>query len=129
MRAGAAGAARGIFEGSAGLLPAGQYQAWLALPAVEGNIPSHEFSVVAATDELSRTQMDAAAMREAAQIARGKFYTFDTADRLASDLPPGRKIRVESLPPVPIWNTPAVAGLFVLLIGLEWLLRRRVGML
>jgi hypothetical protein len=129
MRAGAAGAARGIFEGSAGLLPAGQYEVWLASPAVEGNIPSHEFSVVAATDELSRTQMDAAAMREAARIAGGKFYTFASVDQLKSDLPPGRQVRVESLPPVPIWNTPAVAGLFVLLIALEWLLRRRVGML
>ncbi len=120
---------RGIFEGTAGPLPDGQYRAWLAAPTLEGQPPAREFAVVAPPGELARTQMDAAEMREAAKISVGKFYTFHTAGGLLSDLPRGRQVRIESLPPKPIWNAPLLAGLFVALIAVEWLLRKRVGML
>lgn len=120
---------RGIFEGTAGPLPDGQYRAWLAAPTLEGQPPAREFTVVAPPGELARTQMDAAEMREAAKISVGKFYTFSTAGSLLADLPRGRQVRIESLPPKPIWNAPLLAGLFVLLIATEWLLRKRVGML
>jgi hypothetical protein len=38
-------------------------------------------------------------------------------------------VRIESLPPVPIWNWWPFAALFVVLIVTEWLLRKSVGML
>jgi hypothetical protein len=120
---------RGIFEGTAGPLPDGQYRAWLAAPTLEVQPPSREFTVIAPLGELARTRMDAAEMREAAKISVGKFYTFNTAGSLLSDLPRGRQVRIESLPPKPIWNAPLLAGLFVALIAAEWLLRKRVGML
>ena len=120
---------RGIFEGTAGPLPDGQYRAWLAAPTLEGQPPARAFTVVAPPGELARTQMDAAEMREAAKISVGKYYTFSTAGGLLADLPRGRQVRIESLPPKPIWNAPLLAALFVALIAAEWLLRKRVGML
>jgi hypothetical protein len=73
--------------------------------------------------------MDAAELREAAKISVGKFYRFQEAGRLLKDVPRGRQVRIESLPPRPIWNAPLLAGLFIGLIGTEWLLRKRLGLL
>ena len=72
--------------------------------------------------------MDAAEMRRAARQTGGQFYTFETAGRLADDLPPGQQVPVETLPPRPLWNRWPVLAVFLgLLIG-EWILRKRRGM-
>jgi hypothetical protein len=120
---------RGVFEGSAAQLPDGQYRVWVAAPTLEGQPPSQQFSIVAPPGELARTQMDAGELREAAKISVGKFYRFQDASKLLDDLPRGRQVRIESLPPRPIWNAPLLAGLFIALIAAEWLLRKRVGLL
>jgi hypothetical protein len=73
--------------------------------------------------------MDVVELREAAKISVGKFYRFHDAGKLLADLPRGRQVRIESLPPKPIWNAPLLAGLFVALIAAEWMLRKRVGLL
>jgi hypothetical protein len=73
--------------------------------------------------------MDAAELTQAATTSLGKFYRWHQARGLADDLPRGRQVRIESLPPRPIWNAPLLAGLFVVLIAAEWLLRKRVGLL
>ena len=120
---------RGVFEGTAGQLPDGEYRAWIAAPTLTGQPPSKEFKVLAPPGELARTRMDTAELTQAAKVSLGKFYRFPEADKLLDDLPRGRQVRIESLPPRPIWNAPLLAGLFVLLIGAEWLLRKRVGLL
>jgi hypothetical protein len=120
---------RGIFEGTAGGLADGKYRAWIAAPTLEGQPPAKEFSITAPPGELARTRMDAADLAQAAKVSGGKFYRFHQADRLLGDLPRGRQVRIESLPPRPIWNTPLLAGLFIALIAAEWLLRKRVGLL
>jgi hypothetical protein len=120
---------RGIFEGSAGPLADGSYRVWLVAPLVGSEPPSRQFTILAPPGELARTQMDSAELREAAKISAGKFYTLETTGRLLADLPRGRQVRIESLPPKPIWNAPLLAGLFVALIAAEWLLRKRAGLL
>jgi hypothetical protein len=120
---------RGVFEGSAGPLPDGKYRAWLTTPAIAGQPPAREFTIVAPPGELAHITMDAAELREAAKISGGRFYTFNDAGKLLSDLPRGRQVRIESLPPRPLWNAPLLAGLFVALIAAEWLIRKRVGLL
>ncbi len=122
-------AERGVFEGTAGQLADGKYRSWIASPTLEGQPPAKEFAISAPPGELARTRMDAAELTKAAKVSQGKFYRFPAADNLLSDLPRGRQVRIESLPPRPIWNAPLLAGLFVLLIGCEWLLRKRVGLL
>jgi len=122
-------AIRGVFEGTASNLADGNYRAWVATPTLDGRPPSQRFTIVAPPGEQARLEMDAADLRLAAKTSQGKFYTIATARRLLKDLPRGRQVRIESLPPTPIWNLPIWAALFVGLIVTEWLLRKRVGLL
>jgi hypothetical protein len=48
---------------------------------------------------------------------------------LLDDLPPGRQVPVESLPPLPLWNQWPLLLLFLVLLVTEWVLRKRKGML
>jgi hypothetical protein len=73
--------------------------------------------------------MDDDDLRLAAETSEGRFYSLALADRLVRDLPRGRQVRIESLPPDPIWNSPWVALLFVAILMAEWLWRKRVGWL
>jgi len=87
-----------------------------------------EFAAASPSDELAQTRMDSAELRRAAERTGGRFYTFETADRLLSDLPTGRRSVVETLPPRPLWNAwPVLATFFALLVA-EWVLRKRGGM-
>jgi hypothetical protein len=122
-------ARRGVFEGLATDLPEAQYRAWVATPTLEGKPPSVRFNVIAPLGERARLEMDAADLKFAAEETRGKFYTLETADRLLRDLPRGRQVRIESLPPQPIWNSWKLAALLVVLLTGEWLLRKKAGML
>jgi hypothetical protein len=121
-------AGRGLFEGSAGSLPEGRYRAWIAAPMARSAPTLAQFTVVAPAGELAQVQLDAAELREAAKISLGRYYTSATAGKLLSDLPPGREVRIEALPARPIWNAPIVASVFVALIAVEWLIRKRAGL-
>jgi hypothetical protein len=119
---------RGVFEGVLNRLGAGSYHAWIASPSLQGQAPTVEFSVLPPVGELTQLRMDATEMRRAAQQTGGQFYTFETADQLYKDLPPGRQVPIELLPPHPLWNSwPVLSLFFILLIG-EWLLRKQQGM-
>ena len=59
---------------------------------------------------------------------KGRYYTFADADRLLGDLPEGRQVPIEKLPPLPLWNRWPVLLVFLLLLIGEWLLRKRGGM-
>lgn len=121
--------ARGVFEATLTNLAEGRYRAWLAAPALEGEPPAKEFRVVAPPGEQARLEMDAVELKSAAKLSAGKFYTFASSGTLLDDLPPGRQVRIESLPPQPLWNSPLLAGVFVLLLVAEWLARKKAGML
>jgi hypothetical protein len=131
-------ASRGVFEGAVTNLPEGTYRAWMASPTLPGNPPAHRFSVVAPPGELARLEMDADELKRAADISRGKYYRIDETRRLLSDLPAGRQVRIQSLPPTHVWSLPLLPpifdawllpGLFVVLLVTEWLLRKRAGLL
>jgi len=121
-------AGRGLFEGSLGRPAPGNYHVWIASPALEGQTPAVDFTVAPPAGEFAQVRMDAAELRSAAQETGGRFYTFETADRLPEDLPAGRQVPVESLPPLPLWNKWPVLALFLGLLIAEWILRKRGGM-
>ena len=78
--------------------------------------------------EMTNVQMDITDLKRAADASGGKFYTFETASTLIDELPMGRQVRIEPLPPDPIWNSWWVALVFLGVLVSEWLLRRRLGM-
>jgi hypothetical protein len=122
-------AADGVFEGVFTDFKSGQYEAVIIDVKSPGETPATRFSVVAPPGEMARTQMDSAALASAAETTRGKFYTIASADRLLADLPEGRRVPVENLPPTPIWNQWWLVASFVACITSEWILRKRKGML
>ncbi len=120
-------ARRGMFEGTVSHLAEGSYRAWIAAPTVEGNPAAASFTVVPPPGELARLAMDAGDLRAAAKTSQGRFFDARSAHRLLDALPAGRQVRIDSLPAVPVWNSPLLAGLFVALLTCEWLIRRRLG--
>lgn len=119
---------RGVFEASVSNLTEGAYRAWVAAPMMEGVPPGQRFSVVSPPGELASLAMDAADLQQAAKTSKGRFYRYHEAGSLRDDLPRGRQVRIDSLPSRPIWNSPLLALLFVVLIVSEWLLRKKAGM-
>ena len=107
----------------------GHYEAVLAEPQLPGNPPTTQFSVVAPPGELARVEMDSAALTAAAETTRGKFFTIADADRLLAALPTGRRVPLENLPPIPLWNRWWLLTAFLACITSEWILRKRKGML
>ena len=65
--------------------------------------------------------------RRPPKTTHGKFYTFADADRLLADLPAGRRVPIENLPPIPIWNRWWLLAAFLSCITTEWILRKRKG--
>ncbi len=126
LRRGAAG--RGVFEGQLDRPGVGSYHAWVAAPVLTGRAVAADFTVAPPPGEFAQIRMDAAEMRRAARQTGGQFYTFETAGRLAEDLPPGQQVPVESLPPRPLWNRWPVLAAFLGLLIAEWILRKRGGM-
>lgn len=122
-------ASRGEFDGQLTNLPVGSYKLWLTTPTLDRSPPLHEFSVNSRDREMSVLQMNSKELAAAARLTRGQFYTLETAARLPSRLPRGKQVRIGALPADPIWNSPWIAGLFVILLTTEWTLRKRVGLL
>jgi uncharacterized membrane protein len=117
-----------VFEGQVTGLVEGQYHASVIDPSLAGE-PAADFQVLPPPGETERVQMDVAELTRTARDTRGKFYRFADTDRLLDDLPEGRPVTIESLPPTPLWNKWPVLAAFLLLITTEWLLRKRSGML
>jgi uncharacterized membrane protein len=110
-------------------LPSGSYRVLLTSPLLDPAPLPRTFSIAAARQEQIGVPLNRAEMEQAAKLSGGRFYNWFDADRLLRDLPRGQRVRIESLPPRPIWNSPLVAGLFIGMLAVEWLLRKRVGML
>jgi hypothetical protein len=121
-------AGRGVFEGLVVSPSVGAHHAWVAVPTIEGGAPAVDFSVAAPPGEFERVEMDAAELKRAAQTTKGHFYTVETADQLLRDLPKGRQVPVEALPPIPLWNAWPLLALFLGLLIAEWILRKSGGM-
>jgi hypothetical protein len=119
---------RGVFEGVVSRPAVGSYHAWVALPVMEGGTPSTAFAVKPPAGEFEQIRMDTDALRQAAQQTKGCYYTIEIADRLLGDLPPGRQVPIETLPPIPLWNRWPVSLMFLALLIGEWVLRKRRGM-
>lgn len=120
---------RGIFEAVFARPLAGSYHAWVAEPTLEGRAPAADFVVVAPPGEFEQVRTDRAELERAAEETEGRTYDVATARRIVNDLPRGRQIPIESLPPVTLWNRWPLLLLFLVLISGEWIVRKRKGMM
>jgi von Willebrand factor type A domain len=120
---------RNVFEGALPQAPEGDYEVRLLPPPIlDGPIPTATFRVEAPASELEHVEMNAAELRRVAAATGGKFYTPLTTDTLLKDLPPPSPVPLDTDPPIPLWNTLPVLALFLTLITLEWVLRKRKQM-
>ncbi|MCS7034684.1 MAG: hypothetical protein NZ561_11940 [Phycisphaerae bacterium] len=90
--------------------------------------PTVPFSVRIPRVELSQPQVDRAALLRLASQTQGQVIELPDAARLLPSLIPSaaKVIPVETARP--LWDAPLVLMLFVLLITLEWIIRKLVGM-
>ncbi len=119
---------RGIHAATVADLKPGSHRIRLISPHVSPPPSTHTIRIVAPQGELRQLQMNAADLRLAARRTRGRYFSIHQPDNLLRYLPRGRQVPIESLPTIPIWNSPALAALFVGLLTAEWLLRKRAGM-
>jgi hypothetical protein len=119
----------GLYEATLTDLSEGTTQILMAEPQLPGSAPAARFTVVAPPGEFARTEMDAQALQAAAEATHGKFFTLADADRLLAELPTGRRVPIENLPPYPIWNRWWLLAAFLACITTEWIFRKRKGML
>jgi len=118
--------ARNVFEGALPQAAEGDYDVRLLPPPIlDGPIATATFRVEAPASEFERVQMNEPELIRVAAATGGKFYTPLTADTLLQDLPKPSKVPLDTDPPIPLWNTWPVLGLFLALITLEWVLRKR----
>ncbi len=122
------GSRQGHFLVSIPDLAAGRYRAWLASPQLEGDPPDVRFSVQGPRGEDARPGADLDDLGKAASRSGGALLSLSNVSELPRRLPDGRQVRIQSRPPRPIWNSPWLAWLFVVLIGTEWILRKRLGL-
>jgi hypothetical protein len=118
-----------VFSGSLSGLADGQYELLVADLPLPAGPPSARFTVVPPAGELARTPMDRVALVAAAEATHGRFYTIADAGALADELPRGRRVPLESLPPLELWNQWWLLAGFLGSITSEWILRKRKGML
>ncbi|WP_165220834.1 VWA domain-containing protein [Aquisphaera insulae] len=116
---------KNVFEGALPQVAEGEYQVRLTEPILDGPLPTTSFRVDTPASELERTQMNEPELRKVAAATGGKFYTPLTADTLLQDLPSPAKVPLDTDPPRELWNTWPVLGLFLGLLALEWVLRKR----
>jgi hypothetical protein len=118
----------GLYEATLTDLADGQTEAVLVEPQMK-DAPTARFNIVAPPGEFARTEMDATALQSAAETTHGKYFTLADADRLLAELPAGRRVPIENLPPFSIWNRWWLLAAFLTCITTEWIFRKRKGML
>lgn len=122
--------ARHIYEGVLPPASEGEYTVKLLPPPVlEGDLPTTTFRVDPPAGEFERVQMNQPDLIRAAEVSGGKFYTPATTSTLLTDLPSPRKVPLDTDPPIPLWSTWPVLALFLLLLTMEWILRKRKQMI
>jgi hypothetical protein len=120
---------RATFESIVTQTPEGAYRFTLTEPSLKPQ-PQAECKVLAPPGEMERLRMNQAEMEAAASATQGKFYALADFDRLAAELPKGRRVAV-NVPGLPwiVWNASPLFVLLLALLTTEWLLRKQKNLL
>ena len=85
------------------------------------------FEVKASYAEFSNAELNVALLKTLAEVSGGKYYAMEEAAQLVNQIP-----LVESatskITDVDIWDIPLIFGAVIALLGFEWFLRKRGGL-
>ena len=107
---------------------AGQASRSLPIPGQLREVLTRLGQEVIRIGERERIEMNQPELIRAAGVSGGKFYTPLDAGSLIEDLPRPSKVPLDTDPPIPLWNTWPVLALFLALITMEWVIRKRKQM-
>jgi hypothetical protein len=110
-------------------LEIGRYRVMLASPQLPQSPASLNLEVVAPPGEFAQLELDRAGLTAAAAATHGKYYSLAEADRLFRELPRGRRVTLETLPPIELWNRWWMLLAISTCLISEWILRKRKAML
>ncbi|HXG09300.1 MAG TPA: VWA domain-containing protein [Gemmataceae bacterium] len=121
---------RSTYEGLLTRTPEGEYRFQLKEPPTTGPKPTAEGRVLAPPGEMEQLRMNQPDLERAAEETQGRFYNLAEAYRLPDELPAGTRITL-SAPGRPwlLWNHLLILLLALLLLSLEWILRKRKWLL
>ncbi len=137
-----------LFTGRLPRLGVGDYRAWLAEPvfgapavdlappaagansagAAPAVIPSVTFQVEVPEGELQNRRFQQADLVQAARISQGSYAPFWQVEQLIAALPPGKPVPISAETAIPLWNRWEVLLGLVLLLTVEWIFRKRSGL-
>lgn len=120
----------GVYEATLDRLPVGTYR---VLPTEINAGPAAPspaaFTVVAPPGEFSRLEVAAETMQAAAERSRGAYFGLAEIEKLAQALPQARRVPIETLPPIELWNRWWMLAAICGSLTAEWILRKRKAML
>jgi hypothetical protein len=120
----------GQFETTLPRAADGEYRFELTDPDLPGTRPAASARVLPPLSERDRVELNKADLQAAAALTGGNFYTLATANEVFNDLKNLQRVPLnQPCPPVPVWNSPLLYSLLLLLLGGEWLLRKRERLL
>lgn len=114
-----------VFEGQVPQAAEGKYHAWVATPSFARAPPAEDFEVRPSERESRVLRTDLAELEQAAALTGGKVIPWQSADSLASEIPHGLPVPLETDQPIKLWNHWLALCLFGSLLSLEWILRKR----
>jgi hypothetical protein len=126
------GIGSGLYEGSINGLPEGDY-AYAAKAIADGRVLGEDkgkFSVGKMNIEFLDTKMNKQLLEQIAYKTGGTYASIENADGVLSSIAK-RKFsaqEVTTAKEIEIWNWEYVAGLLIILLSLEWFIRKRSGM-
>jgi hypothetical protein len=119
----------GVYQTELTELSLGRYRLMLAQPQVDPPPATPTIQIVAPPGEFAELQLDRAGLTAAATATRGKYFSLAEADRLFKELPRGRRVALETLPPIELWNRWWMLLAVSTCLISEWILRKRKAML
>lgn len=121
---------RATYETTLTRTPVGEYRFVLTDPVPAGLKPKSEARVLPPPGERDRLELNRSDLTRAAVESRGKFYSFPEAENLIDELPEVARLPLnQPCPPMPVWNHAVTFALLLLLLGCEWILRKRERLL
>ncbi|MEQ8764914.1 MAG: VWA domain-containing protein [Planctomycetota bacterium] len=116
----------GIFERELGEKEPGKYEAWIEVPGTAEKISHISFFVKVPVLETQITSLDQDRLREIALLTKGHYLRLHDLDQLSSAIEEKAISKKTLRSEEQLWDRPWILFALAGLLGLEWILRKRV---